>query len=67
MVSDCEDQALVMCGWMYDLDEGEDWINQPKAKVAKKDKQPSWFLIEILRLKFKHHGYKLHMSFCLIF
>jgi hypothetical protein len=62
MVSDCEDQALVMCGWMYELDEGEDWINQPKAKVAKKDKQPSWFLIEILRLNTMATSYKCHFA-----
>jgi hypothetical protein len=45
----------VWLGWKWGLN------NQPKTKVAK-DKQPSWFLIEILHLNTMATSYKCHFA-----
>jgi hypothetical protein len=41
MASEHEDQEWP---WLYDLDEGDVFLNQPKLKVVRKEKQPQKFV-----------------------
>ncbi len=61
MESEHEDQDQT---WNYDLNALDVLFSQPKAKVARKDKQ-QWQIVESFSLE--HHGYELQVAFCFVF